>query len=65
MTKYKHPDEFAHVYAFAYTTQEAEAIARDANALQLTRKGKFVPGTFRVEHIPGRVPAVIGDLSGN
>jgi hypothetical protein len=64
-TRYKGPDEFAHVYSWANSDQEAKAIAAEANRTGMTRKGKFVAGSFRVEHISGRVPAVVGDLTGN
>jgi hypothetical protein len=61
---YAGPDEFAHVYLFVPTWAEAEAEAHAANRRMETRNGKFVAGTFSVQHMPGRVPAVVGTLSG-
>jgi hypothetical protein len=46
--KYDGPDEFAHVYVFCNYQAEAETIAKDANAMQITCKGKFVAGSFVV-----------------
>lgn len=53
------------MYAFAGDEKSAEAIARDANSHGVTRGGKFVAGSFEVAHIPGRLPAVVGRLTGN
>jgi hypothetical protein len=64
-TSYNGPDELAHVYSFFLTVEDADQGARDANELGITRKGKFVAGSFRVADIPGRMPAVVGDLTGN
>lgn len=62
---YNAPDELAHVFAFAYTEEDAQRIADMANREGATRRGKFVPGTFVVSHIEGRLPAVTGTLTGN
>lgn len=63
--KYEGPDELSHVYAFARTEERAAEIALTANTLGVTRKGKFVAGSFKVAEIPDRLPAVIGTLTGN
>ena len=59
---YATPDRFEHVYAFAFTVEEAERIALEANRLGVTRKGKFIADTFVVSNIPGCLPAVTGIL---
>jgi hypothetical protein len=63
--RYLFPDFLAHVYVFAQTAEIAGEIAREANRLELTMHGKFVAGSFVVTHVPGRLPAVTGTLTGN
>lgn len=62
---YNHPDFWEHVYSWAITEQQADAIAREANRSGATRRGKFVAGSFKVEHPEGHTWAVTGVLTGN
>jgi hypothetical protein len=55
-------DPYADVYSWARTAEEAEEIARMANATGATRGDRFVAGSFRVAYPDGRMPAVVGDL---
>lgn len=61
-TVYTGPDEFAHV---ALWSHDAEAQAERLNRAGYTGpRNKFVAGSFTVQHIEGRVPAVVGTLTG-
>lgn len=62
ITVYSGPDEFAHV---ALWSHDAAAQAERLNRADYTHNGKFVAGSFTVQHIDGRVPAVVGTLTGN
>jgi hypothetical protein len=62
---YAGPDSIAHVFSFAHTVEEAQKIADEANRSGTTRRGKFTAGSFTVAHIPGRLPAVVGRMTGN
>ena len=61
-TVYAGPDEFAHVALWAW---DADTQAERLNRAGFSGNGKFIAGSFTVEHIEGRVPAVVGKLTGD
>lgn len=62
---YKKSDELDNVYVFTHSIGHAIEFAMEVNRLGITRKGKFVAGSFEAQTIPGRLPAVVGRLTGN
>jgi hypothetical protein len=50
------------IYAFAHSVESAQRVADEANRVH-PWPGKFLKGSFRVAEIPGRLPAVVGDLA--
>ncbi len=60
-TVYTGSCEFDHVVIWSI---DAETEAARLNRAGYTRGGKFVAGSFTVQNIEGRVPAVVGTLTG-
>lgn len=61
-TVYSGPDEFEHV---ALWSHDAQAQAERLNRAGYTGpRNRFVAGSFTVQHIEWRVPAVVGTIAG-